>query len=55
MQVVVIEPGGVRTEVAARGVATANRLAALRTRLTCVLDRVMAAGVRRHYPKGATA
>ncbi|WP_329061524.1 SDR family oxidoreductase [Amycolatopsis sp. NBC_01480] len=117
VRVVVVEPGGVRTEMAARGVATANRLAtgmtpeqdarygrlvqainslmssgtesgltadaaarviakavmarkprtrytigrdaALITRLTRVLpdralDRVIAAGVRRHYP-AATA
>ncbi|MDF6019649.1 SDR family oxidoreductase [Streptomyces sp. JH34] len=31
VQVVVVEPGGVRTEMAARGVATANRLATLMT------------------------
>ncbi|MGH8920531.1 MAG: SDR family NAD(P)-dependent oxidoreductase [Actinomycetes bacterium] len=118
VQVVVVEPGGVRTEMAARGVATANRLAtgmtpeqdarygdlvqainslmssgtasgltadaaarviakavtarrprtrytigrdaALITRLTRVLpdrvlDRVIAANLRRHYPKEATA
>ncbi|GAA4931194.1 NAD(P)-dependent dehydrogenase (short-subunit alcohol dehydrogenase family) [Nonomuraea thailandensis] len=31
VQVVVVEPGGVRTEMAARGIATANRLAARMT------------------------
>ncbi|MGW1061920.1 SDR family oxidoreductase [Micromonospora rubida] len=118
VQVVVVEPGGVRTEMAARGIATANQLAAqmtpeqderygslvqaintlmasgtasgvtadaaarviakavttrrprarytigrdaaLLTRLARVLsdrtlDRVSAANLRRHYPKGATA
>ncbi|MGW4797562.1 SDR family oxidoreductase [Nonomuraea sp. NPDC004297] len=118
VQVVVIEPGGVRTEMAARGIATANRLAAqmtpeqdrrygslvqatntlmatgtasgvtadaaarviakavttrkprtrytigrdaaLITRLTRILpdrtlDRVIAANLRRHHPKSATA
>lgn len=118
VQVVVIEPGGVRTEMAARGIATANHLAAQmtpeqderygsmtqaintlmasgtasgltadaaarviakavttrrpRTRYTIgrdaarvtrlarmlsdrTLDRVLAANLRRHYPKGATA
>jgi len=118
VQVVVVEPGGVRTEMAARGIATANDLAAqmtpeqderygslvkainslmasgtasgltadaaarvigkavtarrprtrytigrdaaLITRLTRMLsdrtlDRVIAATLRRHYPKGATA
>ena len=117
VQVVVIEPGGVRTEMGTRGVATANDLAAQmtpehderygrliqavtaqmaegtgsgvtadaaarviakavttrrpRTRytigrdaavLTCLtrilsdrtLDRIIAAGLRRHYPKGTT-
>jgi NAD(P)-dependent dehydrogenase (short-subunit alcohol dehydrogenase family) len=117
VQVVVVEPGGVRTEMAARGIATATNLAALmtpeqderygslvqaintlmasgtasgvtadaaarviakvvttrrpRTRytvgrdaalLTCLsrmlsdrtLDRISAANLRRHYPKGAT-
>lgn len=117
VQVVVVEPGGVRTEIAARGIATANRLAAqmtpeqderygslvqaintlmasgtasgltadaaarviakavtarrprtryaigrdaaLLTRLARVLpdrtlDRVIAANLRRHYPKDAT-
>ncbi|MGW7516479.1 SDR family oxidoreductase [Streptomyces sp. NPDC054796] len=118
VQVVVVEPGGVRTEIAARGAATANDLAARmtpeqherygdlvrannklmasgtasgltadaaarviakavtarrpRTRYTAgrdaalvmrlgpmlsdrALDRVLAANLRRHYPKGATA
>jgi len=118
VQVVVVEPGGVRTQMAARGIATANHLAAQmtpeqdqrygslvqaintlmasgtasgltadaaarviakavtarrpRTRytigrdaalLTCLarmlsdrtLDRVIAANLRRHFPKGATA
>lgn len=118
VQVVVVEPGGVRTEMAARGIETANALAAqmtpeqderygslvqannkfmasgtasgvtadaaarviakavttrrprtrytigldaaLVTRLTRMLsdrtlDRVIAANLRRHYPKGATA
>jgi NAD(P)-dependent dehydrogenase (short-subunit alcohol dehydrogenase family) len=118
VQVVVVEPGGVRTEMAARGIATANHLAAQmtpeqderygslvqainslmasgtasgltadaaarviakavttrrpRTRYTIgrdaalitrlsrmlsdrTLDRVIAANLRRHYPKGATA
>ncbi|MFJ1647557.1 SDR family oxidoreductase [Streptomyces sp. NPDC088258] len=118
VQVVVVEPGGVRTEIAARGIATANDLAARmtpeqeerygdlvrannelmasgtasgltadaaarviakavtarrpRTRYTAgrdaalimrlgpllsdrTLDRVLAANLRRHYPKGATA
>jgi NAD(P)-dependent dehydrogenase (short-subunit alcohol dehydrogenase family) len=118
VQVVVVEPGGVRTEMAARGIATANQLAAQmtpeqderygtlvqaintlmasgtaagvtadaaarviakvvttrrpRTRYTIgwdaalvtrlarmlsdrTLDRVSAAYLRRHYPKGATA
>ncbi|WP_327010459.1 SDR family oxidoreductase [Dactylosporangium sp. NBC_01737] len=118
VQVVVIEPGGVRTEMAGRGIATANQLAAQmtpeqderygglvhaintlmatgtasgvtadaaariiakavtnrrpRTRYTIgrdaalliglarvlsdrTLDRVSAANLRRHYPKGATA
>ncbi|MER6171144.1 SDR family oxidoreductase [Streptosporangium sp. NPDC001681] len=116
VQVVVVEPGGVRTEMAARGIATANHLAAQmtpdqderygslvqannklmasgtasgltadaaarviakavtthrpRTRYTAgrdaalitrlarmlsdrTLDRVLAANLRRHYPKGA--
>ncbi|AXE25030.1 dehydrogenase [Streptomyces globosus] len=116
VQVVVVEPGGVRTEIAARGIATANHLAAQmtpeqderygglvqannklmasgtasgltadaaaqviakavttrrpRTRYTAgrdaalimslgrflsdrTLDRVLAANLRRHYPKGA--
>jgi NAD(P)-dependent dehydrogenase (short-subunit alcohol dehydrogenase family) len=118
VQVVVVEPGGVRTEMASRGVATANQLAAQmtpeqtdrygslvranntmmaagtasgvtadaaarviakaatsrkpRTRYTVgrdaaliiplirmlsdrTLDRVLAANLRRHYPKAATA
>jgi NAD(P)-dependent dehydrogenase (short-subunit alcohol dehydrogenase family) len=118
VQVVVVEPGGVRTEMATRGVATANHLAAQttpeqeeryggmvqanntmmasgtasgltadaaarviaravttrkpRTRYTIgrdaaliipltrilsdrTLDRVLAANLRRHHPKGATA
>ncbi|MFI9580864.1 SDR family oxidoreductase [Streptomyces sp. NPDC052236] len=118
VQVVVVEPGGVRTEIAARGIATANDLAAKmtpeqderygslvqannklmasgtasgltadaaaqviakavttrrpRTRYTAgrdaalimrlgpilsdrTLDRILAANLRRHYPKGATA
>ncbi|MEV4517476.1 SDR family oxidoreductase [Dactylosporangium sp. NPDC049525] len=118
IQVVVVEPGGVRTEMATRGIATANQLAARmtpeqderygglvqaintlmasgtasgvtadaaagviakavttrrpRTRYTIgrdaalltrlvrmlsdrTLDRVIAATLRRHYPKGATA
>ncbi|MFC4117202.1 SDR family NAD(P)-dependent oxidoreductase [Nonomuraea zeae] len=118
VQVIVVEPGGVRTEMAARGIATANQLAAqmtpeqdqrygglvqaintlmasgtasgvsadaaarviakavttrkprtrytigrdaaLITRLTRMLsdralDRVIAANLRRHYPKGAAA
>jgi NAD(P)-dependent dehydrogenase (short-subunit alcohol dehydrogenase family) len=118
VQVVVVEPGGVRTEMAARGIATANQLAAQmtpeqnerygslvqaintlmasgtasgvtadvaarviakvvttrkpRTRYTIgrdaalitrlarmlsdrTLDRVIAANLRRHYPKGAAA
>ncbi|MFD8626985.1 SDR family oxidoreductase [Streptomyces hygroscopicus] len=116
VQVVVVEPGGIRTEMAARGIATANQLAAQmtptqkerygdlvqannklmasgtasgltadaaarviakavtarrpRTRYTAgrdaalimrlgrmlsdrTLDRVLAANLRRHYPKGA--
>ncbi|MCY0949645.1 SDR family NAD(P)-dependent oxidoreductase [Streptomyces sp. H27-S2] len=118
VQVVVVEPGGVRTEIAARGIATANDLAARmtpeqeerygglvrannelmasgtasgltadaaalvivkavtarrpRTRYTAgrdaalvmrlgpllsdrTLDRILAANLRRHTPKGATA
>ncbi|MCX5134301.1 MULTISPECIES: SDR family oxidoreductase [unclassified Streptomyces] len=118
VQVVVVEPGGVRTEIAARGIATANDLAARMTpeqdrrygdlvrannrlmasgtasgltadaaaqvivkavttrrprpRYTAgrdaalimrlgrllsdrTLDRILAANLRRHYPKGATA
>ncbi|WP_309227246.1 SDR family NAD(P)-dependent oxidoreductase [Micromonospora thermarum] len=118
VQVVVVEPGGVRTEMAARGIATANHLAAQmtpeqderygslvqaintlmdsgtaagrtadaaarviakavttrrpRTRYTIgldaalltrlprilsdrMLDRISAANLRRHYPKGAAA
>ncbi|MFE2940622.1 SDR family NAD(P)-dependent oxidoreductase [Streptomyces sp. NPDC059255] len=118
VQVVVVEPGGVRTEMATRGIATANDLAARmmpehderygslvrannrfmasgtasgltadaaarviaktvttrrpRTRYTVgrdaalvtrlvrmvsdrTLDRILAANLRRHYPKGATA
>ncbi|MFE9809300.1 SDR family NAD(P)-dependent oxidoreductase [Streptomyces sp. NPDC005548] len=118
VQVVVVEPGGVRTEIAARGIATANDLAAQmtpeqderygglvqannrlmasgtesgltadaaaqviaravttrrpRTRYTAgrdaalimrlgrflsdrTLDRILAANLRRHYPKEATA
>ncbi|MFI6702264.1 SDR family NAD(P)-dependent oxidoreductase [Streptomyces sp. NPDC050509] len=72
VQVVVVVPGGVRTEIAARVIAkavttrrprtryTAGRDAALIMRLGPMLsdrtlDRVLAANLRRHHPKGATA
>ncbi|WP_218671710.1 SDR family NAD(P)-dependent oxidoreductase [Microbispora sp. GKU 823] len=51
VQVVVVEPGGVRTEMASRGIATANRPAA---QMTPEQDERYGS-LRRHSPRGATA